>query len=204
MKYGELKNNIFQVTALCNRLEDCAAVCFLSDEDVVFISALVTNTFPGGIVPCYTPRPPTLYPSPTAFTEVTARHRGLSERIIENIQDGVYGLDISECYYADTIDKPFILITFPQPVKVSQVVIRSQPSGGILNKFHRFQIRVGNTAPVGNDMSGLTLFGQYDGPLQEADMFLEFSKDPPFEGRYVSMQEMDAGAHLQLCFIEIY
>ena len=88
------------------------ALC-ISGVDVFFtdlvVSGRIIDTLEGDKVPCYTPRPIVLYPGPGATLKAAPTDSKMSVRVKENLIDGVYGREDSECYYGqESYNKQYI------------------------------------------------------------------------------------------------
>ena len=199
-----------RLLSACMSLSWCEAVCYpptgLAVLTDMYISSGATDTMAGNKVVCYTKRPThILYPTRGASLKATQTESGLPARVIENLEDGVYGFIGSECYYAKEKTNPYILVKLPLSKTITRVSLRAQPSGSIDNKFLKLRLRVGDIQPTGKDFSVLSYFGQYNGGITKYNYDVVIKSAAGVVGKYISIHETANVKHtIQVCAIEIF
>ena len=199
-----------RLLSACMSLSWCEAVCYpptgLAVLTDMYISSGITDTMAGNKVVCYTKRSAFLvYPSSGASLKATRTDDSMPIRVIENLEDGVYGLTGIECYYAKEKTNPYILVELPVSKTITRVSLRAQPSGAIDNKFLKLRLRVGDIQPTGKDFSDLSYFGKYNGGISEYNYDVEIKSAAGVEGKYISIHETSDDQHgMQVCAIEIF
>ena len=204
-------NSVIEASLRCLDRNWCDAFCLLPNKTAILndlvISGGIEDTKSGEKVVCYTKRPRVIYPTPQATISSSPVDVKYPQRTSANLEDGVYGFDINECFLSPgTNGKKHFLIRFSEPIVVSTVKTRTQKGGGgISSKFKRFEVRGGNSAPVGNDMSQLSLIGVFNGPATESDKNtdLTFTADPKITAQYISIQEVNSNHDFQICHVEV-
>ena len=102
--YDDTEITHARIISVCMSLSWCEAVCYpdpgLAMLTDLYISAGITDTMAGNKVVCHTKRPKPLYPSGGASLTATQTDSIMAPRVIENLEDGVYGFIGTECYYA--------------------------------------------------------------------------------------------------------
>ena len=204
--------SLFQVSASCIKLSWCDAFCLLPNKTAILTDLVISGGFEdtksGQKVVCYTKRPKVIYPSPQA-TISSSRNRATAPlRIVENFQDGIYGFDNDQCFSAYTAKRlKWIVVNFSEPKVVSRVVIRTGMTVDLIRNFQQLELRGGNSAPFGNDMSlQLTLLGTFFGPIlasqQNTDLIINVS--PKTTVQYISLQEADPATRMDICHLEVF
>ena len=192
----------------CERVSWCTSVCQYTDTGTFSLTNFVitggiVDTKPGLQMECYTDRPPTIFPSPSiAATATTGLASGT--RAPGNMLDGVYGMNINECFLSYPIPYPYLLIDFGTPKFISRALIRIQ-SEGSYHTFKDIKFYAGNVVSSG-DFSTYSLFAEYDGPPDGVNEELEFTKNGGIIAQFFAVQRdvpWDAGM-LQFCHLEIY
>ena len=203
-------NSVIEASLRCLDRNWCDAFCLLPNKTAILndlvISGGIEDTKSGQKVVCYTKRPRVIYPTPQATISSSPVDVQYPQRISANLEDGVYGFDIEECFRATvSTGKKHFLIGFSKPKVVSNVKVRTQKTGGLQNKFKRFEVRGGNSVPVGNDMSQLSLIEVFNRPMTETDLNtdLTFTADPKITAQYISIQETDVDVDFQICHLEV-
>ena len=197
----------------CEKYAWCSAACLLPNGETILtdlvVSGGITDTKPGTKIKCWTIRPPGIFPSPEATVSGTDNDSGRPNRVVGNLGDGIYRRNDDDCFLAkktSILDK-YVLIKFEKPQLISEVLVRTQPEAKYMSdKFGNFEVRVGNKAPTGTDMSSLTLIGSFDGPLttDDVDKDLTFTLENPTRAKYISLQEMVTNFRFCLCHVEVF
>lgn len=193
----------------CATISWCTALCEVSATSYVLSDLLVTggaqDTLPGDKLTCFTQRTtPGLFPAPTT---VIADHSPPTsvERKAVNLLDGIYGLDIDECYFGETGsssgDNPYIIFDFGYIRAVRQIVVRIQPSGSAYNKFHGVEVRLGNIRSSNSLLNYTIVASHFGTPIRNEEIVLEIQN--LMEGRYFSIRQT-LGYQLQFCHLEIF
>ena len=193
--------------SLCMSLEWCEAMCFLSSGTAVltdlYVSGGVTDTMTGNKALCFTKRPMVLYPRIGVSITASETAITLPARVIENMEDGVYGFDRDECYC--TLEfHPYILIELSESRTITKIALRGQPQGHTDNKFVNMEVRVGDIEPIGTDFTALSYFGKHDTGFPGFNMDVIIENPAGVIGKYISIQEEPiVGLSIQVCAIEI-
>ena len=209
-KYALKKGGFLGTAMTCNYVaweNYCVTAANEITATNLLISGGITDKKSGDKIPCYTTNPRVAFPSNEATFTGAPHFASFSKRTLSNLEDGVYGFDINECFFADYTQK-FIhmVIDFKQPRTLTTVKMRNQNSGKVKEKFNKIEVRAGDTAPIGNDMSNLKLIGTFDGPTTDDDIDIDLilTAKEPFVGRFVSIQEAVYPAQFQVCHLEVY
>ena len=205
--FSDQKATLIRFLFQCTFLEWCEALCFLSSGTAVltdlYVSGGVTDTMAGNKALCYTKRPRLLYPRSGVSITASKTEITLPSRVIENIEDGVYGFQIDECYC--TLEfHPYILIELSESRTITKIALRGQPNGQTHNKFVNMVVRVGNIDPIGTDFNALSYFGKHDTGFPGFNMDVIIENPAGVIGKYISIQEEPiVGLAIQVCAIEI-
>ena len=203
--FSDQKAIFIRVLSLCTSLEWCEALCFLSSGSAVltdlYVSGGATDTMEGNKALCFTKRPISLYPKNGVSITASNTDGTAPIRVIENMEDGVYGFRTGELYYSSA-NRPHILIELSESRNITQIALRTQPAGTMGDKFINMIVRVGDIEPIGTDFTTLTYFGKYDtGPADlNTDVIIENAAG--VMGKYISFQE-ESNGQLQVGAIEI-
>ena len=203
--FSDQRDTHIRFLLLCTFQEWCAALCFLSSGSAVltdlYVSAGMTDTMAGDKAPCYTKRTRVLYPKRGVSITASNTASNAAVRVIENMEDGVYGFGMGECYYSKA-NRPHILIELSESRSITQIALRTQPAGTTGDKFSNLIVRVGDTEPIGTDFSMLSYFGKYDTdpPALNTDVIIENAAG--VVGKYISIQE-ESNRDMQVGAIEI-
>ena len=132
--FRDQKSTLIRFLSLCSSLEWCETLCFLSSCTAVltdlYVSGGVTDTMAGNKALCFTKRPIVLYPKSGVSITASATEITLPIRVIENIEDGVYGFQMDECYCTSEFH-PYILIELSESLNISQIALRTQAEANI-------------------------------------------------------------------------
>ena len=197
----------------CEKYAWCSAACLLPNGETILtdlvVSGGITDTKPGTKIKCWTIRPPGIFPSPEATLSGSVHDSYYPNRILGNLADGVYERSWDGCYSTKKIITvyQFVLIELEKPQIIHKVVVRTQPDAKYMSeRYGNFEVRVGNKAPTGTDMSSLTLIGSFDGPLtsDDVDKDLTFTLENPTRAKYISLQEMIASYRIIICHLEVF
>ena len=197
--------NFRQATVGCSHLGWCACVCQTPDLQYVLTNLLVTggvtDPAPGNKMVCYTRRPRGYNILTATATPVDA---GSPDRVLENVADGIYGFDLSECYLGNHISgsPPFYRADLGGIRKINKVVYLSQPGGYYMyNRLRNMQILTGNTTT--NNYDDYELIGTQLEPPQNYSQEIVVEGTEPHWGRYVLLLKND-NYRLGFCHLEIY
>ena len=205
--FSDQTSFLIRFLSLCTSLEWCEAVCFLSSGTAVltdlYVGGGATDTMAGNKALCFTKRPILLYPKSAVSTTASEVHIDTPVRVIENIEDGVYGFQKDECYH--TIDHhPHILIELSESRNITQIALRTQLAGYTSDKFRNVIVRVGDIEPIGTDFATLSYFGKHDTGFPGYNMDVIIENSAGVMGKYISIQDKPNTGHtMQLCAIEI-
>ena len=205
--FSDQKATLIRFLFLCTSLEWCEALCFLSSGTAVltdlYVSGGVTDTMAGNKALCFTKRPIVLYPKSGVSITASKTEILLPLRVIENIEDGVYGFQMDECYCTMEFH-PFILIELSESRNITQIALRGQPIGQTHNKFVNMIVRVGDIEPTGTNFTALSYFGKHDTGFPGFNIDVIIENTAGVMGKYISIIEKPDVAHsIQVCAIEI-
>ena len=206
-RFSDQKATLIRFLSLCTSLEWCEALCFLSSGTAVltdlYVSGGVTDTMAGNKALCFTKRPIVLYPKSGVSITASATQNQNPLRVIENIEDGVYGFQMDECYYTKSYH-PYILIELSESRNITQIALRGQPIGNTGDKFHNTIVRVGDIEPIGTNFTALSYFGKHDTGSPGFNMDVIIKNASGVMGKYIFIQEKPDVAHsIQVGAIEI-
>ena len=198
-----------RILSVCRLLPWCEAVCLPTSGEAVltdlYINGGITDTMAGNKVPCFTSRAVPLYPNSEASVKASPTRNDYPARVIEQMQDGVYGFDIEECFSADSDSNPYIVVEIPESRNITSISFRTQPYGYIGDKFHKFVVRVGDIEPVPKDFSGLSFFAEHEGGTSQLNIDLVLESVSGVVGKYISIHETTTLDHsFQVCAIEVF
>ena len=127
------------------------------------------------------------------------------QKKLDNLEDGIYGRDINECYSSDSLSrgKCFLLVTLPNSRNLSKVMVWVQPKGANFDKLLNVEVRAGNSLPpLGNDFSSWALIGVMNGPFNY-DQEVTVTANRVLSAKYVSLKELDPRGQIQIGLLEI-
>ena len=128
------------VGLICHLQQLGDTCCVLPNNKIIFtnlvVSGGITDPLPGDKALCYTPRPSVIYPSPEASLDGSPSEIKAPQKKLDNLEDGIYGRDINECYSSDSLSrgKCFLLVTLPNSRNLSKVTVWVQPKGANFDK----------------------------------------------------------------------
>jgi hypothetical protein len=169
-------------------------------SDLMVTGGAIDN-WVGAKIPCRTKRKvPTLFPSLMTYSQSSPPEN--PSRTKKNLEDGVYGYNIAECFLCfEANKKPFLVLDFGQLARVQRVALRSQLGGDILNKFRNIFLRLGNESRQG-DFESYTFYDAFLG-LPVANTDFTFENDEAQIGRFLSIQSVNYSS-LQFCSLEVF
>ena len=204
--FSDQKATLIRFLSLCMSLEWCEALCFLSSGSAVltdlYVSGGATDTMEGNKALCFTKRPIRLYPK-NGVSITVSNTTAAPARVIQNLEDGIFGFQMDECYYSD-MHHTYILIELSESRNITQIALRTQPQGQTYDKFINMILRVGDIEPLGTNFATLSYFGKCDTGFPGFNMDVMIENAAGVMGKYISIQEEANVAHaIQLGVIEI-
>ena len=201
---------LIESAGICLFEDWCLVVCILSEDEIaltnLFVTGRVTDTNGEPLVPCYTVREESLFP--TAVTSVSGSPAGPADccldRVVTNLQDGIHNYKVGGCYGGVDVT-PWMIVDFQSVQKITTVKIMGQPQPRkIEQKFLDVAVRVGNQS---SDPSFDTdpLLATFTGPQTVENQMIELTSPTPLWGRYLSIKERDTSfSALVICTLEVY
>jgi len=211
LSYQDVENFVgsyYSAMLTCSFRDKCSTFCETGPNayllaNNVYVSGGIVDSDPTDHIPCYTTNPRVIYPSEGSTITATATNVAVApSRVIENLMDGVYDGFMGTCYLARPLPKKFVMVEFPNAVKIWKVVIRTQPFHITANMFKNTELRIGTLPSLEDDFSDFVLFGTYQTADPGNDVDIVFESNSPVVGKYVVLVVKEG--NMQLCFIEVY
>lgn len=196
----------------CHRKDWCRLFCEKSEAGKYLLSNMFAAPFlefsmsGDELWNCWTKRPKYNKVSSLAGQikfHSAGSHSGM--RPPENLLDGIYNFDSSSCFRVEDRGNLYVVFDFGDIVEVNKVMLVSRKSANAAaNTFRLIDIRVGSTAPTGNNFSSFEQLDYFDGAATEGTYIFETNAKNTISGSFLSISSFSLNKAMDICHLEIY
>lgn len=174
-------------------LDASLAQCIFSD--ITLLEGYVETNL-ADAVSCYTTRKPDLATGAT----VTGSPDVDSLKVKTNLADGIYPIDISECFVAPRALNSWLVFDLGSVKTIRRVTMVMESNNNALDQAN-YEVRVGMVPATSSDLSAYQFFASFPGPAAYGEVVV-MEAPTPIDGRYVSLQMLQ-DFWMVVCHVEI-